>query len=223
WLMTPRDDLHGQTPREVLFAKRELIDLDLDSRMNQWSYFLEEPPCLSRDSYAYRFAGFGTHEWVMYYDLVRFLIWEAIELVSTERLINQSLPSSEENISFIPSFSLGTCDAKVSETVSTVSNEKSLMALLEELKNIWLSEPCDGYIPAEVIDNERRRRPEAMTGRSMVIDEDCPCCKWMGDASEAGLEITFCHFDGSHMEDEFAFSWCTTLEEWDEEQRQLEK
>jgi len=79
WLMTPRDDLNGQSPREVLFAKRELIDLDLDSRMNQWSYFLEEPPCLSRDSHAYRYAGFGTHEWIMYYDLVRFLIWEAVE------------------------------------------------------------------------------------------------------------------------------------------------
>ncbi|HEX6730814.1 MAG TPA: hypothetical protein VF074_12405, partial [Pyrinomonadaceae bacterium] len=140
WLMTPRDDLHGQTPREVLFAKRKLIDSDLDSRMNQWSYFLEEPPCLSRDSYAYRFAGFGTHEWVMYYDLVRFLIWEAVDLVSTERLINQGLPSPNENVSFTPSFSLGTGNAKESETVSTVSNEKSLMALLEELKSIWLSE-----------------------------------------------------------------------------------
>ena len=57
----------------------------------------------------------------------------------------------------------------------------------------------------------------------MVIDEDCPCCKWMGDLSEAGLEITFFHLDGAHMEEEFAFSWCATVEEWEEEQRKLEQ
>lgn len=57
----------------------------------------------------------------------------------------------------------------------------------------------------------------------MVIDEDCPLCKMMGDASESGLEITFSHFDGSHMEDEFAFSWFATLEEWEQEQRENEQ
>jgi len=259
WLMTPRDDLNGQSPREVLFAKQDLVDLDLDSRMNQWSYFLEEPPCLSRDSHAYRYAGFGTHEWVMYYDLVRFLIWQAADLITTPEaqhasacraLANYSFTSSfssgsgepqtsepvstvscEEvqrrepngNLPFTPSFSLGPGDTTQPETVSTVSNEQSLIALLDQLKNIWLSEPREDYIPAEVIDNERRRRPEAMTGRSMVIDEDCPLCKLSGDRSESGLEITFCHFDGSHMEDEFAFSWFATLEEWEQEQREREQ
>ena len=58
-----------------------------------------------------------------------------------------------------------------------------------------------------------------MTGRSMVVDEDCYCCKMMGDESEAGVAIYFCHFDGSNMEDEFAFSSCATLEEWKAEQR----
>ena len=82
WLMTPRADLRGQPPREVLFAKRDLIDLDLSSRELQWSFLDEGPPCLSVDSFAYRFAGFGTHEWVIYYDLVRHLIWSALELVS---------------------------------------------------------------------------------------------------------------------------------------------
>jgi hypothetical protein len=218
WLMTHRDDLNGQSPREVLFAKQKLIDSDLDSRINQWSFFLEEPPCLSRDSHAYRFAGAGRHEWVMYYDLVRFLIWEAVDVISSARSLGETYSSSDDPLSFTPGFSLGTSDAIQPGTVSTVSYEQSVLSLLDQLKNIWLSEPNDGYIPAEVIDNERRRRPEAMTGRSMVIDEDCPCCKMMGDLSETGLEITFCHFDGSHMEDEFAFSWFATLEEWEREQ-----
>jgi len=90
----------------------------------------------------------------------------------------------------------------------------------------WLSNPnheLDDYIPAEVIDNERRRRPEAMTGRSMVVDEDCYCCKMMGDESEAGLGIYFCYFDGCNREDEFAFSSHATLEEWKTDQRKFEE
>ena len=58
-----------------------------------------------------------------------------------------------------------------------------------------------------------------MTGPSMVVGEDCYCCKMMGDESEAGLAIYFCHFDGCNMEDEFAFSSCATLEECKAEQR----
>ncbi len=224
WLMTPREDLHGQSPREILFAKQHLIDFDLNSRVNQWSYFLEEPPSLSRDSYAYRYAGFGTHEWVMYYDLVRFLIWEAVDRIATLMLKERS-SAGDQQISFTKTFSQGASAATQLKTISTVS-VLSLVTELEQLKQQWLSEPrsdLDGYIPAEVIDNERRRRPEAMTGRSMVIDEDCPCCKMMGDESEAGLGIYFCHFDGCDMEDEFAFSRCATLQEWEKEQRQREE
>jgi len=230
WLMTPREDLDGKSPREILFAKQDLINFDLNSRMDQWSYFLEQPPALSRDSHAYRYAGFGTHEWVMYYDLVRFLIWEAVDRVRRRPGLDETRPGLDETppgldvpLSFSPSFSLGLCGTEQSETVSTVSNQNAaLTAELEALKLTWLTEPnphLDGYIPFQVIDNERRRLPEAMTGRSMVVDEDCPCCKMMGDESEAGLGVYFCHFDGCNMEDEFAFSWHATLEEWEEEQR----
>ncbi|HET6862824.1 MAG TPA: hypothetical protein VFH91_07240, partial [Pyrinomonadaceae bacterium] len=55
WLMTPRDDLSGQSPREVMLAKQDLINFDLDSRSLQWSLLLEGPPCLDRNSFAYRF------------------------------------------------------------------------------------------------------------------------------------------------------------------------
>jgi hypothetical protein len=74
WLMTARDDLRGQSPRAVMLAKREFIDFDLHSRELQWSFTGQCPPCLSMDSLAYRFAGFGTHEVVLYYDLMRWLL-----------------------------------------------------------------------------------------------------------------------------------------------------
>jgi hypothetical protein len=74
WLMTPRDDLRGLPPRDILLMKHEQIDADLWTRETQWSRLKEPAPILKRDSHAYRFAGFGTHEIVIYYDLVRMLI-----------------------------------------------------------------------------------------------------------------------------------------------------
>jgi len=82
WLMTPRTDLRGASPRDVILEKQNLIDFDLHTRALQWSFQGEGPPCLPRDSFAFRFAGFGTHEWVVYYDLVRYLLWNS---VATER------------------------------------------------------------------------------------------------------------------------------------------
>src|SRR5687768_4577737 len=73
WLTTPRDDLRGRAPREVMLEKRHFIDMDMDSRGWQWSMQGEGPPCLPVDSNAYRHGGFGTHEWVVYYDLLRHL------------------------------------------------------------------------------------------------------------------------------------------------------
>ncbi|MCA1607416.1 MAG: hypothetical protein LC775_18570, partial [Acidobacteria bacterium] len=77
WLMTPREDLRGDSPRDVMLARQDFIDFELHTRSLQWSLLDEGPPCLASDSFAYRFAGFGTHEWIIYYDLVRYLLWSA--------------------------------------------------------------------------------------------------------------------------------------------------
>lgn len=36
WLMTPRADLRGQSPREMMLRKRDFVDADLQSRELQW-------------------------------------------------------------------------------------------------------------------------------------------------------------------------------------------
>lgn len=79
WLMTARDDLGGQTPREVLLEKQDFISFDLHSRSLQWSFTKRQPPPLPKDSNAFRFAGFGTNEIVIYYDLFRHLLGECFE------------------------------------------------------------------------------------------------------------------------------------------------
>jgi len=192
WLMTGRDDLAGQSPREVLLAKQDFIDFELHTRQLQWTMQGQGPPCLSPDSFAYRFAGFGTHEWVLYYDLVRHLLWSALSFR------NPNEPAGLE----------------------------TEIARLEQIKNEWLETPqedCGGRIPAIVIDNERRRLPNALSARDMIIDEDCELCMMSANEVAMGHGPAFWCLDGSHMDYEFAFSFYRTREEWEEENRSREE
>ena len=96
WLMSPRDDLSGRTPRQVLLADVDRITRDLEHRAHQWSMQGFAPAALSRDSLAFQFGGFGITEVVLYYDLVRSLLDEAwrradVESGSTKGALIQQL------------------------------------------------------------------------------------------------------------------------------------
>ncbi len=193
WLLTPRDDLDGQSPREVLLAKQNFIDFDMHTRCLQWSELHEGAPCLAETSFAYRYAGFGTHEWVIYYDLVRYLLRSLLEKLE----ISRACSAEQLNVS------------------------------MEKLMNDWLNNPqaaFDGRIPAVLMNNERKRLPEAMRARDMIMDEDCPMCMMFGDeTSPLGMGVGFWHLDGSHMDDEFAFSPFKTREEWEADKQRQEE
>ncbi|MDQ3172560.1 MAG: hypothetical protein M3Q91_02480 [Acidobacteriota bacterium] len=200
WLMTPRDDLRGQSPRDVLLARQDFIDYDLHTRSMQWSMQGEGPPCLATDSFAYRFAGFGTHEWVIYYDLVRHLLWNARK--EERGRLGEGEPRR-----------------------NPPSELEQEIARLEKLKTEWLEQPQEEYggrIPALLIENERIRLPIAMRGHDMVIDDDCPVCQMMANDAELGMEVGFWHLDGSHMDDGFAFSELRTRDEWVARRREWE-
>jgi hypothetical protein len=191
WLMTAREDLRGKTPREVLLEKQDFIDYDLHTRSMQWSLQGEGPPCLAMDSFAYRFAGFGTHEWVIYYDLVRHLLYLAFDHVHQ---------TSVDKLKFV----------------------EQEIARLEEIKRDWLETPQQEYggrTPENLIQSERRRLPITISGRELIIDEACPVCQMMAAESELSHELTFWHLDGSHMDDDFAFSPFLTPEEWEVDRR----
>ena len=192
WLMTCREDLEGQSPRDVVLAKLEFIDFDLHTRQLQWTEQGEGPPCLATDSFAYRFAGFGTHEWVLYYDLVRHLLWRALHLENTNK---------------------------------PAELEKEIAAL-EQARTEWLENPqedCGGRIPAILIENERRRLPIALRAQDMIVDDDCELCVMSANHVAMGYGPGFWHLDGSHMDDDFAFSFDRTRAEWDEENRRREE
>ena len=208
WLMTSRDDLRGKSPREVLLEKQDFIDYDLHTRSLQWSLQGEGPPCLAMDSFAYRFAGFGTHEWVIYYDLVRLLLCKAFDH------LQQTLGRGSDVIDHADSA------PKTLDNLKFIEHE---IARLEEIKRDWLETPQQEYggrTPAILIQNERRRLPITVFGRELIIDEACPVCQMMAAESELGHEVSFWHLDGSHMEEDFVFSPFLTREEWEVDRRE---
>jgi hypothetical protein len=196
WLLTPRKDLDGQAPRDVMLARQDFIDFDLHTRSLQWSLQNEGPPCLTKDSFAYQFAGFGSHEWFLYYDLVRHLLYSLFEM-------------------------------RANASGRHIEDTQELLVMLDQTKTDWLESPqpdLDGRIPVILIDNERRRLPEALRPRDMIIDEDCPTCQMFGDeTSPLGMGVGFWHLDGSNMDDDFAFSSFKTRQEWELENRRREE
>jgi hypothetical protein len=199
WMMTPRDELRGQTPREVLHARRKFLGRDMDARVHQWSSMDFCPRGLDSDAFAFRFAGFGTHEHVMYYELVR-------HLLSACRDRQRDAASSPTS----PAAAFRT-------TGDFMATE---VPVLERLRDEWLDTPQlehHGRTARSIIDRERARLPEGMSGHEAMIDHDCPMCQMMADMPGP----VFWHLDGCNMDDDFAFSlFCDTREEWDKEQRE---
>ena len=199
WMMTPLDDLRGKTPRQVMLSKRRFIDGDLEDRALQWSQMGCCPPGISAQAAAYRFGGFGTHEMVVYYDLVRELIWRCRRHVG-ERLAGFSAADlSMED--FVP----------------------GEVRRLAEWRDRWLASPYMDFADrtaASIIHNERARIPEGESGQAAMIDDDCPLCQMQAELSGP----SFWHLDGSQLDDDFAFSLnCETVEEWEQERREWEE
>ena len=203
WLLTPRNDLGGVCPRDVALERRNHLTWDLQDQEENWSRLRRPPPGLDESSIAFRYGGFGTHELVQYYDLVRELLsscWDRIvELEKTQT------PTD------------GTTSCTVGDFLA------SEVPRLERIRDEWLNRPNPdsyGRTPQSIIDRERARLPELMSSHHAIIDPDCPCCQRMADIPGPG----FWHFDGCNMDDDFAFDLShRTREEWEAEQRKWEE
>jgi len=203
WLLTPRDDLGGACPRDVALERRNHLTWDLQHQCEHWSQLRQSPPGLNEASFAFRYGGFGTHELVLYYDLVRELLWSCWDrLVELEK--NRSTTYGPESFT--------TADFLTSE-----------VPRLESVRDDWLNAPapdCHGRTPRSVVERERVRLPEVMSGHDAMIDADCPCCQMLADMPGP----MFWHLDGCNMDDDFAFDIShRTREEWEAEQRKWEE
>jgi hypothetical protein len=196
WLMTPRDDLGGRCPRDVLLDKREHLEWDLQDRCQQWSMLGQCPPPLGEETAAFRLGGMGTHENIVYYDLVRWLIGEC-----WQRVVEP-----------------------VADDAASAEPQAGVLPWLRQVQDDWLNEPnwedFSGRTPAEVIRDERRRIPMAMSGKEAMVDDDCPLCQMLGESTSP----VFWHLDGCNMDEDFPFSICQrTRQQWEEEQRRHEE
>lgn len=202
WLLTPRDDLGGLSPREVAQERRKHLTWDLEDRCLQWSTLHVCPPGLAETSHAYRYAGFGIHELVKYYDLVRELLWSCW---------NQ-----------LTELAQSPAGGKLLETATVGDFLTSEVPRLETVREAWLDAPdpeCHGRTPRSIIERERARLPEGTTGRKAMHDPDCPCCQMLAEMPGPA----FWHLDGCNMDDDFAFDiYCQTREDWDAERRRRE-
>lgn len=193
WMMTPREDLRGQTPRQAMIAGRKFVDQGVEDRKLQWSDMNRCPPGLDEESAACRLAGFGTHEHVVYYDMVRHL------------LLCCRLAVAEHE----------TCDA--GEFVA------SQLTPLAQMREAWLDEPYSettGRSARSIIERERSGLPEGMTGAEAVIDDDCPLCQMQAELpGPAFWHLDGCNMDDDFA---FSF-YHQTLEEWEQEQREWEE
>lgn len=203
WLLTPRDDLGGRSPREVALERHNHLTWDLQDQAERWSLLEQCPPGLDESSFAFRYGGFGTHELVEYYELVRELLWSCWErLVELEK---------KQPITIGPE----------SPTVGDFLTSE--VPRLERVRDEWFDAPdpeCHGRTPRSIIDRERARLPEGVSGHEAIVDPDCPCCQMMADMPGP----VFWHLDGCNMDDDFAFDIRhRTREEWEAEQREWEE
>lgn len=154
WLMTPRVDLDHHCPREVMLDARHWhLCKDLVHQQHRWTLLNSAPPGLPRTSSAYRYAGFGDHEIIIYYELIRELFSTSINRVRTGRLTPADWPEEVERL------------------------EKHL----QDWMNFPQYELLSGRTPAAVIDRERRRLPEVISDEEEMGDCDCPLCQTMAD------------------------------------------
>ncbi len=206
WLMTPRDELDGGRPREMLHGGIDWIDgLAHGQRLRHDDGM--QIVAVPDDIEGFERDPMGREEVVIYFDLCRELISSAWSWCETDEM-QRRLSNGED------------CTAE-------------LVDHLRDVKEEWLVNPHEiSATPEFIIECSRRRVPRGagvpIVGMSESQpnmeppDPDCPVCQMMEDG---GFGTAFTGLDGHHLEldDEFAFSLCETREEWEEQQREFEQ
>jgi hypothetical protein len=206
WLMTPREDLGGLMPRQMLHGAHPWIDRLVWAqrrRFEDGGEIIAAPD----DVAGYGTAPMGGEEMVVYFDLCRELIAAAWSWCEDEET-NCRIAAGEDCLPALAEF-------------------------LGGVKAAWLASPFEGGSPPSfIIECSRRRVPRGtdvpivgMSERETeqhANDCDCPICEMM---AEGLFGVGFTHLDGHHLEldAEFAFSMHETREAWEEQQREFEE
>lgn len=164
WLLTPRADLFGACPRDVLIGRLEEVDNEISVREWEWTALKRCPAPLPADSEAVRESGHGSKEMTIYYGLIRHLLEEA-----WARLDNRS------------QFTL----ASLADRIREWRDEWLDRPGYEDVKN------CTARW---VIEQERRRIPWLIEEHDQFHDPNCPICRWSRENCSPGFhQLVSCH------------------------------
>ena len=214
WLLTPREELGGLYPRQMLHGGINWID------QLAWAQRLrfENPGegrivAAPKECCGYKRGPMGREEIAIYFDLCRELIEAGWHWCQRNRI----------ELS-------GQAEDPAPSQAATESNRETLFGFLNEVKLNWLTSPFEGgSAPVFILECSRRRVPrgagveivgmDQRQSAEHIIDCDCPICIMM---AEGKMGVGFCGIDGHHLEldNEFAFSMHETREAWEAEQRE---
>lgn len=205
WLMTPREDLGGKIPRELLHGAIHWSDHVTEGQQRRF-HDVGKLIAVPKDWTEYDTAPMGSQELCVYFDYCRDMIRAAWGWC----LENENLISTLDHTLAV----------------------KELLDFLIRCNQDWMSESYDdGPCPRFVIECDRRRVPigdgvviegmDEVAKSSHIIDCNCPICLMM---AEGVFGPSFSRIDGHHLEldEEFAFSMAETLEDWELEHQEYD-
>jgi hypothetical protein len=212
WLMTPHEELGGQIPRQMLHGGQSWLEKVIWGHRLRFELGRGKLIAAPKHVRNYARGPMGLEEMAIYFDLCR-------------ELIGAAWSWCKENLDALAEGFIN------EEAIDTAKPLDSLIRFLTDVKNEWMNRPLEGGSPpAFIIECSRRRVPrgagveivgmDERESAQHLIDCDCPICQMMADGM---FGTGFTAIDGHHLEldDEFAFSTCETLEEWEEKQREF--
>ena len=216
WLMTPRTDLGGRMPRELLHGAREWSGR---VTRGQRLRFEDGGPMIAApcDWAGFDTAPMGSEEMYLYFDLCR-------EVIDASWFFLTKMRDPSDELAEISSRD------SLTATNTNAASASELIEYLRDVRDSWLDSPFEGGSPPRfIIECDRRRVPrgagvaiegiDAVQSTPHIVDCDCPICEMMVDGF---FGVGFTGIDGHHLEldDEFAFSMHQTRERWEEQQRE---
>lgn len=195
WLMTPRDDLAGGRPRDLLHGAHEWSDSVIEGHRLR---FTHSSPIVAapKDVEGYAHAPMGSEEMIVYFDLCREVIQAGWCWVASQSELKRD------------------AHGKLVACLQKIRDEWLELPFEGGAPPRFIIECSRRRVPRSggvTIQGMEECEPEEHPG-----DCDCPICNML----DSGMFGTcFTSLDGHHLEldDEFAFSMFEKFEDWEEQ------
>jgi len=168
WLMTPHDDLEGETPRLFLHHGRDWIEHELWNREQQWSRQHRAPRALDRDTFAYRHGPMGRDEVVMHFDLCREMIGKAWKCISEQRSVDVTAVANEVHECGQRWLKEGSIDGEPTPPAAIIESERRRVPLVGDASHL----DCDCPLCRMQSDSSMGPMFQGIDGHHLELDDE---------------------------------------------------